>query len=466
MPEKPLHFEEFLYLPSLTHDGVIIAWGGFYFEVDEHHGKEEWKALDVDEVRKQKGRRELVGEKSEPYGSQARVQVTPEGGSPIDIGIAGANCAVVTGLQANTTYTYKVFVTENGVEREWAVGVLRDWVFEGDKGVMRSGGRYENRFRTFPEPHEATPPFTFAVIGDFGRGVRKPSKDERCQREVAAALENAARSHDIRLILTTGDNIYAKTFLGIPTGSSGDEDDDWFFTYFQPYRYLLNRIPVFPAVGNHDEDENEESIDRQQIYDNLYLNTQFNQLRPRQDCSMGNGLFYRFRFGRDVEFLCLDSSKSKSGTRHFDLPENAPFIQRCLTSPAPPWRIVYAHHPPYCAGPLHPSDLSLRRLLTENPQIRVSFSGHEHNFQYARDGSQHHFLTGGGGKFRTDKLFQDRLTKNKCECWGGNDEGHFLLVAIRDNKRMEVTPLGYLRDQKLREIALNPAHEVPFLVEQ
>jgi tartrate-resistant acid phosphatase type 5 len=255
--------------------------------------------------------------------------------------------------------------------------------------------------------------------------------------------------------------------LGIPTGkNSGDEDDDWFFTYFQPYRYLLNRIPVFPAVGNHDEEENEKSIDRQQIYDNLYLQTQFNQLRSKQDCSMEFGLFYRFGFGRDAEFICLDTSKSKSGKRYFDLPDNAPFIRHCLAGSAPAWRFVYSHHPAYCAGPRHESSLSLRRLLMEHPEVRVSFSGHEHNFQYARDGAQHHFLTGGGGKYRAEKLSSNRLADNKCEFWGGNDEGHFLLVTIRDNKQMEVNPYGFLKNQKLNRIALNPAHGDPFLILQ
>ena len=37
--------------------------------------------------------------------------------------------------------------------------------------------------------------------------------------------------------MTTGDNIYAaQRFLLLDQGS-GDEDDDWFFTFFQPYRY-------------------------------------------------------------------------------------------------------------------------------------------------------------------------------------------------------------------------------------
>ena len=78
-----------------------------------------------------------------------------------------------------------------------------------------------------PHPHPDRPAtLTFAVVGDFGTGVRKPSKPERRQREVAMALERAVREAGVRLVLTTGDNIYAgKTLLGIPVGATGDEDD-------------------------------------------------------------------------------------------------------------------------------------------------------------------------------------------------------------------------------------------------
>jgi tartrate-resistant acid phosphatase type 5 len=281
MSQTDLHFEEFVYLPALTHQAVIIAWGGFFFEVEKDAGREKWELLDSGKVQKRLGRKEVVGEKSEPYSPQARVELQEVGGDhSLSVHIAGANCAVVTGLKPDTVYEYRVMVTDSdGSERLWAAGPLRDWVIENSEGTMRTGGRYENRFHTFPDSQLPTSPFEFAVIGDFGRGVRKPSKAERCQGEVAEALMKASRHHDIRLVLTTGDNIYAKTFLGIPVSSSGDEDDDWFFTYFQPYRYLLNRIPFLPAVGNHDGNESEESIDRDQIYDNFYMRTQFARLR-------------------------------------------------------------------------------------------------------------------------------------------------------------------------------------------
>ena len=99
-------------------------------------------------------------------------------------------------------------------------------------------------------------------------------------------------------MLTTGDNIYAGSrLLGIPIGGTGDEDDDWFFTYFQPYRYVINRMPVYPSIGNHDADETEERDDRAQVEDNFYLRERIAGEEAAGRASFGPGLFYRFRYG-------------------------------------------------------------------------------------------------------------------------------------------------------------------------
>ena len=131
------------------------------------------------------------------------------------------NHCFVNGLEPDTVYTYRVTVAGE----EWAAGPRRDWSFlEGRKGMVETGRVYDNRFRTNPHP-EKPAPLTFAAIGDFGTGIRHPSTPDRQQREVAGALEKSVDEHDVRLILTTGDNIYAgRTLLGIPVGATGDED--------------------------------------------------------------------------------------------------------------------------------------------------------------------------------------------------------------------------------------------------
>ena len=134
-------------------------------------------------------------------------------------------------------------------------------------------------------------------------------------------------------MLTTGDNIYAgKRLLGLPVGDHGDEDDDWFFTFYQPYRYLLNRIPIYPCIGNHDSAETEDRDDREQVLDNFFLRERMATDEATGKASLDPGLFYRVRFGRDVELICLDTSKEHffSRGRLFEHPEHQAFLEESL----------------------------------------------------------------------------------------------------------------------------------------
>src|SRR5262245_14321135 len=109
-------------------------------------------------------------------------------------------------------------------------------LFQGEKPQT-----VEARGRPRPPPRSST--------------ATRRSTPTRRQFEVAQAMQLAFEQHDVRMIVTTGDNIYAgHRLLGLPIGGSGDEDDDWFFTFSQPYRYMLNRIPV-SCIGNHDSAE-------------------------------------------------------------------------------------------------------------------------------------------------------------------------------------------------------------------
>jgi tartrate-resistant acid phosphatase type 5 len=197
MPE--FHAEPYLYLATVTHKAALIAWGGFYFRVRSRADGDEWKLVDdsdLDHVHPP--RRETIGARSEPYG-KARVEVFDASGTLVSFAeTLNTNHVWVTGLAADTEYTYRVLV--NG--EDWAAGERRDWsVSEGVQGLYKTGKRYDNRFRTQPLP-DAVHDFTFAVIGDFGVGIRKPSSAKRRQREVAEALERAVTEHDVRFVLT------------------------------------------------------------------------------------------------------------------------------------------------------------------------------------------------------------------------------------------------------------------------
>lgn len=250
--------EPFLMLAGLTHKSALIAWGAFYFRVRE--SETNFKLVDDDDLKHvHPPRHQTVGATSEPYG-KAKVEVMNLAGDVVASAFTEtANHCWVSGLQPDTEYTYRVTVNNE----EWAGGNRRNWERVGDKmGLGPKTRAYQNCFQTHHDPTKpSTAPFTFAVIGDFGVGIKKDK--DRGQRQIAAALEKAVDEHDVRLILTTGDNIY-RTYatFGFIGGNTGDEDDDWYFTYYQPYRYVINRIPAYPTIGNHDAGESESLDDR------------------------------------------------------------------------------------------------------------------------------------------------------------------------------------------------------------
>src|SRR4029079_1655051 len=195
----------------------------------------------------------------------------------------------------------------------------------------------------------------FAVIGDFGVGVKR-IRESRHQQQVANSLRHVVDHEGVRLLITTGDNIYAKArVLGIAIGGSGDEDDDWFFTYFQPYRYIIKRIPVYPSIGNHDAAETEEHDDRAQVEDNFYLKERMKSEEAAGRASFTPGLFYRFNYSSNIEFVCIDTSKEAffRGHRLYEFPKHWEFIEQAFPADGarPTWRIPFGHHPIYTAGP-------------------------------------------------------------------------------------------------------------------
>ena len=170
--------------------------------------------------------------------------------------------------------------------------------------------------------------------------------------------------------------------------------------------------------------------------------------------SLDPGLFYRVAIGRDVELICLDTSKEHffSRGRLFQHPEHQAFIEESLQvadEAGVRWRIPFCHHPPYSAGPRHHNTHEMHPLMRRfrAARVRVMFSGHEHNFQHARAGGIDYFVTGAAGKLRRGR--PDAFAAGHTLSW--SDSPHFLLVTI-DGGRMTVRPIGELVDGELADI--------------
>jgi hypothetical protein len=441
------HAEPYLQLAGLSHKSALISWGAFYFKT---RSRGEWKLVDDSDLRYvHPPRRESIGARSDTYGP-ARVNVYDMAGTLAATSfVETCNYCWITGLAPDTVYHYDVIIKDE----HWGAGDRWDWMPGQTQGLVQQGRRYQNEFRTHPDPTtEPTGSFSFMVVGDYGTGIRK-STPRRRQRDVAIAMQKAFDTFDVRLIITAGDNIYAgNRILGIPIGATGDEDDDWFFTFYQPYRYIVNRVPVYPCIGNHDTGETEDRDDREQLLDNLYLRERIASDEAAGRASIDPGLFYRFRYGRDVEFICLDTSKESFWRRGrlFQYPKHWEWVEQTFSSDGNVrWRIPFCHHPPFCAGPQHHNTDHMEALvqLFAQGRARVVFSGHEHNFQHSHHNGIDYFVTGAGSK--VNKGAPDDFERAHTRSW--SDNAHFLLVTI-DGDEMRVRPFGELVDGELAEL--------------
>jgi tartrate-resistant acid phosphatase type 5 len=435
--DAEVHFEEFLHLAGLGADKALIAWGGFYFRRgDSPYG--EWRIVDDEELTDvaPTPRSETIGAGSEPFG-RATVEIERAGRVVARAETQEHNYVWVTGLTPDTDYRYRVLVDG----RPWGEGELHDWSVERST-LVRAGGRYDNRFRTFPSVDVAEA-VTFAVLGDFGVGIVDGRPDGGRQVLIARALERAVETRGVRLVITTGDNIY----LGHQdSAGTGNEDDEWYSSFYQPYRYVLNRVPFFPTVGNHDAGDSESSDDRDQLEDNFFLDQRFHPGVEVGSASLGPGLFYRFQVGANLEFLCIDTSiaSDMEVEHYFDDPQHGRWVRDALGGPGGRWRIPFSHHPPFCAGPEHTNTTGMvDRLvpLFEQAGVRLVLSGHEHNFQYAVVNGIHYVVSGASGKLRTEPPGDFEAAGTRA--WAA--AGHFLL-GHADESRLVIQPLADVRE--------------------
>ncbi len=227
MSSAEIHREPFIHLVDLAWDRVLIAWGAFYFERTK---QDRWEIIDDEQLASRVGRHTCIGASAEPFG-RTTVQVLAADGTVAAEAATDERAWVwVQGLEPDTDYRYRVVV--DGVE--WAAAELWDWVprERGGYDLAPAGRRYDLRFRTWPHPDGPTPPVRFVALGDYGVGIRADVESSRRQRRIADVLERLIAGHDVRFVVSLGDNIYRasrdgsirkvgeRTTTGIPASSS------------------------------------------------------------------------------------------------------------------------------------------------------------------------------------------------------------------------------------------------------
>jgi predicted phosphodiesterase len=458
-----LHAEPFVHLVDVAHHRVLVAWGAFWFSRGSQ--AQAWSIVDDERLPEVAGgRRRCIGASAEPFGDTV-VEVLDGAGAVVSRARTADRAWVwVDGLAPDTEYAYRIVVDGS----EWAAGERWDWTPSdaGGYALQPAGRHYDLRLRTAPHPDVQTP-LTFAALGDYGVGICSDSESSRRQRRVAEALENLVDERGVRLVVSLGDNVYLGE-EGRVGDESGGEDDDWYSSFYQPYRYVISRVPVYPALGNHDSSDSEGSDDRAQMEDNFHTAERFRDDDSR--ASVGPGLFYRFRHGADVQFVCVDTSlagQDDPERRFFQDPRHLRWLEETFDGGGPVWRIPFSHHPAYCAGPQHGNDAEILEVLDPlfaRGGVRLVLAGHEHNFQISRAGGRAYVLSGAGGQVREQlpEAFGEAFT----QAWSG--QAHVLLVEL-DRDEARLTPVSGLRADGSPHLmtALTPANEVlrpPFVV--
>lgn len=463
MPQPEVHREPFVHLVDLSSDRALIAWGAFYFT--REFPNDRWDVVDDEQLLDIAGRHTCIGSSAEPFGT-ATVRVFGSDGYVVaEATTSERTWAWIHGLSPETEYRYRIDVDGD----EWAAGQRWDWLPDrrGGYDLMPAGRGYDLHFRTWPEPDARTPAVRFAALGDYGVGTRADSESSRRQRRISGVLDRVVSDGSVRFVVSLGDNIYLGE-SGRVDDESGGEDDDWYSSFFQPYRYVLARVPFFPAIGNHDAADTEGSDDRAQLEDNFHLHQRFRDESDR--ASREPGLFYRVRYGRDLELVCLDTSLDSDDERvhrYFQAPEHQGWLAETFAPRSIRWQIPFSHHPMLCAGPSHHNDAEMREALLplfERAGVRLVLAGHEHNFQLNELDGRTYVVSGAGGKLREDH--PDGFAEAGTVGWGA--QAHLLLVDV-DGDAARLTPVSALLPNGELHVmtALSPDNDMmqpPFVV--
>jgi acid phosphatase type 7 len=223
---------------------------------------------------------------------------------------------------------------------------------------------------------QVSPPFHFVAYGDAR--FHDPKDTEAANPAVRQALVQAIAETNPAFIAFTGDIVY-----------NGYDKDDWKVWDSETAVWNTKRIPVYPALGNHDLHGDEK----------IALANYFERFPD-----LKSSVYYSVRAANTL-MLALDS-----GFDEISGPQGQWLIQKLDHVPGDvDFVFVVLHHPPYTSdttkfGGGHSARSQERELAKmlearqQNLRARiVVFSGHVHNYERHEHGGVTYFVTGGAG---------------------------------------------------------------------
>ena len=257
-------------------------------------------------------------------------------------------------------------------------------------------------------------PFHFVAYGDSR--FHDPQDTEAANPPARQALVQAIAETNPAFISLTGDIVY-----------NGYDKDDWKVWDSETSVWRTKKIPVYPALGNHDLHGDEK----------IALGNYFERFPD-----LKNSVYYSVR-AANIFLLVLDSSIDESAgpqgqwlTRKLDhIPGDVDFV------------FIVFHHPPYTSsseaknfGGGHSArspEQNLAKMLESRQQnLRarlVVFSGHVHNYERHEHGGVTYFVTGGAGAhaYPIERAPDDPFQSKEVNY-------HYLQVEV-DRNRLKIT---------------------------
>lgn len=233
---------------------------------------------------------------------------------------------------------------------------------------------------TFQTAPDEDTPFAFAVVGDTQGNLK-----------VAGKIAELAWSERPSFLLHAGDLV-----------DTGTNKQHWTEVFFPSLDPLISRVPIFPVLGNHEDDA---------AFYYQYMDL------PEPE------YYYTFTYG-NTQFFMIDTNRNVDPDS-----EQYKWLEAQLTKSKATWKIVCHHHPPYSSdendfGDLWKTnqstrgDVRIRPLcqLYDKHGVDIVWNGHIHSYErtwpiYAgkptdRGGTMYMITGGGGGNLETPGPFR------------------------------------------------------------
>ncbi len=257
-------------------------------------------------------------------------------------------------------------------------------------------------------------PFRFVAYGDTR--FHDPKDTEAANPPVRVALVKAIADANPAFICFTGDIVY-----------NGYDADDWKVWDSETSIWREKKIPIYPALGNHDLHGKEKTA----------LGNYFQRFPD-----LKNSRYYSVRAANTL-ILVLDSSMEETaGPQGQWLADKLDHVPADLD-----FVFVMLHHPPYTSSSdaklfggghsARPHEQAMGKMLEErqaHARYRiVVFSGHVHNYERHEHGGVTYFVTGGGAAhaYPIERAADDPFKSKEINY-------HYLMVEV-DHQQLKIT---------------------------